>query len=107
MRAAASAPAPAAALPAATSPSTTAVTSPAPTVCQPEKVTFADLSMASAASNSATRPFVSIIPSACFIASSLLRCDLLEQLNIFGQVQTTGVGLVGVHMDVEARRRID
>src|SRR6185437_14133433 len=46
MRAAASAPASVAAFTAATSPSTNAVTRPEPTLCQPVKLTFADLSMA-------------------------------------------------------------
>src|ERR1035437_2288485 len=131
--AAASAPASVAAFTAATSPSTKAVTSPEPTDCQPVNVTFADLSMASVASNRATRPFVSIIPSACFIASSLLQwcypnfsfparsslcvtCScrsylfllvLFDELNLVGQVQTARVGLVGVHVDVEPGRRVD
>ena len=72
MRAAASAPASVAAFTAATSPSTNAVTSPEPTDCQPMNVTLADFSIASVASNSATSPFVSIIPSACFIVFPLL-----------------------------------
>src|SRR5271157_4929362 len=106
IRAAASAPASVAAFTAATSPSTKAVTSPAPTVCQPANDTLADLSMASVASNSATSPFVSIIPSACFIASSLFGV-LLEKLDVFGQVQTARVGFVGVHVDVELAPIVD
>src|ERR1035437_7333198 len=124
MRDAASAPASVEAFTAATSPSTKAVTSPDPTDCQPVKVTFADFSIASVASNSATKPFVSIIPSACFIESSLVPCEfpktvanlnlcqtssqpartaLLEQFNVLGQMQAARVGLVGVHVNVEPR----
>src|SRR5262249_18445722 len=62
--AAAAAPASMAALTAATSPTTMAVTRPLPIFCQPIRVTLADLSMASLASISGTRPLVSIMPRA-------------------------------------------
>jgi hypothetical protein len=89
MRDAASAPASVEAFTAATSPSTKAVTSPDPTDCQPVKVTFADFSIASVASNSATKPFVSIIPSACFIESSLLPCEFPKTLADLNLCQTS------------------
>src|SRR5262247_3297805 len=63
-RRAAAAPASVAALTAATSPRTIAVTNPAPIFSQPTSVTFAALTIASAASIIATRPLVSTIPSA-------------------------------------------
>src|SRR5262249_38393300 len=63
-RAAAAAPASMAALTAATSPTTSAVTMPLPIFCQPISVTFADFSIASAASTRGTSPFVSIMPNA-------------------------------------------
>src|SRR5579864_6785033 len=72
-RRAAAAPASVAALTAATSPRTIAVTYPAPIFSQPTSVTFAALTMASAASIIATRPLVSIIPNASPISVSFLR----------------------------------
>src|SRR5204863_7893487 len=61
-RRAAAAPASVAALTAATSPRTMAVTYPAPIFSQPTSVTFAALTIASAASIIATSPLVSIMP---------------------------------------------
>src|SRR5581483_8658622 len=63
-RRAAAAPASVAALTAPTSPRTITVTYPAPIFSHPTSVTFAAFTMASAASIIATRPLVSIIPSA-------------------------------------------
>src|SRR6185503_5509231 len=63
-RRAAAAPASVAAFTAATSPRTIAVTYPAPIFSQPTSVTFAALTIASAASIIATRPLVSTIPNA-------------------------------------------
>src|SRR5713101_675016 len=66
-RRAAAAPASVAAFTAATSPRTIAVTNPAPIFSYPISVTFAALTIASAASIMATRPLVSTIPSASCI----------------------------------------
>src|SRR5262245_35374805 len=63
-RRAAAAPASVAAFTAATSPRTIAVTKPAPIFSYPTSVTFAALTIASAASIIATSPFVSTIPRA-------------------------------------------
>src|SRR5262245_47904893 len=63
-RRAAAAPASVAAFTAATSPRTIAVTKPPPIFSYPTRLTFAALTIASAASIIATNPFVSIIPSA-------------------------------------------
>jgi cytochrome c-type biogenesis protein CcmH len=59
------APASTAAFTAATSPRTKTATLPEPIFSQPTSSTLAALSIASVASNCDTRPFVSIIPSAC------------------------------------------
>src|ERR1035438_8574236 len=96
-RRAAAAPASVAAFTAATSPSTKAVTRPLPTFSQPANVTFAAFNMASDASKSATSPLVSIMPNACFIPGVLL----FDKLNLLGEVQPAGVGLVGIHVNVE------
>src|ERR1017187_1034935 len=96
-RRAAAAPASVAAFTAATSPSTKAVTRPLPTFSQPANETFAAFNMASDASKSATSPFVSIMPNACFIPGFLL----FDKLDLRGEVQPAGVGLVGIHVDVE------
>src|ERR1022692_38693 len=71
-RSAARCPASVAALTAATSPRTIAVTKPPPIFSKPTGPTFAALTMASAASTIATKPLVSIIPSASAMTSPLL-----------------------------------
>src|SRR5213075_2470021 len=75
-RRAAAAPASVAAFTAATSPRTIAVTKPAPIFSYPMSVTFAALTIASAASIIATKPFVSTIPSASCIQMLLSDCKL-------------------------------
>src|SRR6202142_3726662 len=97
--AAAAAPTSVAAFTAATSPTTNAVTRPDPTVSHPAKVTSAAFNIASAASNKATRPVVSTIPSACFMVSFLLLC----QFDFLRQMQPAGVGLVRIHVYVQLR----
>src|SRR6266571_8246368 len=80
-RRAAAAPASVAAFTAATSPRTMAVTNPAPIFSYPTRVTFAALTIASAASIIATRPLVSTIPSASCIHFLLKLSTVLENLN--------------------------
>src|ERR1035437_3457962 len=79
------------------SPPTKARTRPPPPFSQPANETFAAFNMASDASKSATSPFVSIMPNACFIPGFLL----FDKLDLRGEVQPAGVGLVGIHVDVE------
>ena len=73
----AAAPASTAALTAPTSPRTIAVTSPASILSYPTSVTFAALTIASAASIIATNPIHSTIPSACImrILPLILLCN--------------------------------
>src|SRR5256885_1521283 len=85
-----------------TSPRTTAVTKPPPISIIFTNSTDAALHIASLASISPTRPFVSIIPSACLLAMSLL-----NQFEVLRQVQSARVRFIGVHVDVQARRGID
>jgi hypothetical protein len=68
-----SAPASVAAFTAPTSPRMMTATSPSPTSSRPTMVTFAALTMASAAASAATKPLVSIMPIACvMVRPSLL-----------------------------------
>src|SRR5947209_2766991 len=109
MRPAAAAPASTAAFTAATSPTTSAVTSPLPIFCQPSICTFAAFSMASLASIRATRPLVSIIPSASIFTAievsqekkNQAASGSLEQLNFRGVRQVHRVSFIRVDVDFE------
>src|SRR6185436_9468062 len=75
---AAAAPASVAALTAPTSPRTKIVTYPAPIYSFPRSVTFAALTIASAASTAPTKPLVSTIPSASRGISCVLTFPVVE-----------------------------
>src|SRR5262249_46829662 len=110
-RLAAAAPASTAALTAATSPTTKAVTRPLPTLSQPANSTFAAFTIASLASTRATKPFVSIIPSASSVALAIDRSPnvyeskhsrfRLPQLHIRRMSQVERIRFIGVDMHLQ------